>query len=257
MSELFLGISVFLASAVEMVEALTIILALGVTRGWRSVYLATAAAFVTLAAIIIVFGQALMKISDESDPLVHALWVVAGGLLLIFGLQWMRKPILRISGILPTRDEDEVYRKAQREAKKTKLKLYQGIDWYAFVIVYKGVLIEGLEVIFIVIAFGAAQSQLSTAVIAACAALLFVAIVGMVLHKPLSRVPENAMKLTVGIILATFGTYFGLKGVGILWPLGEWAILGLLAFYSLLTYTSIVVLKEQLRIQLPKKAAKS
>lgn len=245
MSELFLGFTVFLASAVEMVEALTIILAIGITRGWRSVYIATAAALLTLAAIVLVFGQALMKVSDESDPSVHLLWTIAGGLLLIFGLQWMRKPILRISGILPTRDEDAVYQKTKQAAKKTKLKLHQGIDWYSFVIVYKGVLIEGLEVIFIVIAFGAAQSRLSTAVIAAAAALVCVALVGLVIHKPLSRVPENAMKLTVGVVLATFGTYFGLKGMGIFWPFGEWAILGIVAFYSFLSYASILVLKEQ------------
>lgn len=249
MGELFLGISVFVASAVEMVEALTIMLAIGVTRGWRSVYLATAAAFITLAAIVLVFGQALMKISDESDPSVHILWMIAGGLLLIFGLQWMRKPILRISGILPTRDEDAIYQKTKQAAKKTKLKLYQGIDWYSFVIVYKGVLIEGLEVIFIVIAFGAAQSRLSTAVIAASAAFVFICLLGLVIHKPLSRVPENAMKLTVGVVLATFGTYFGLKGVGIFWPFGEWAILGILAFYSFIAYASILVLKEQVRVQ--------
>ncbi len=238
----FLWLSVFVATSVEMVEALTIILALGITRGWRSALLATVAALAALAVVVGVFNSVISQITDERYIPIGPLWAVVGGLLLIFGLQWMKKAILRIGGILPSRDEEEIYKKLVTSAKKAK-KSKQAIDWYSFTMVFKGVLLEGFEVVFIVVIFGSARGELGIGVTAALAALVFVALLGLVIHKPLSRIPENWMKLTVGLLLVTFGTYFGSEGVGILWPLGEWAILYLLVFYSLFSYFAIQMVR--------------
>jgi len=237
--QLFLWLSVFVGAAVEMVEALTIILALGITRGWRSALLATGAAIITLAVVVTIFYSVFSKVSGEGSVPIVPLWSIVGGLLLIFGLQWMKKAILRIAGVLESRDEEKIYKKLTSEAKKKPKHSREPIDWYSFVMVFKGVLLEGFEVVFIVIIFGSAHGEIGVGVGAALAALVFVALLGLLIHKPLSKVPENWMKLTVGLLLTTFGTYFGSEGVGIVWPLGEWALLYLLILYILFSAFAI------------------
>jgi uncharacterized membrane protein len=241
--QLFLWLSVFVATTVEMVEALTIILALGITRGWRTALIATGAAIATLAVVVGIFSAIFMRMNDEAGSPIAPLWGLVGGLLLIFGLQWMKKAILRLGGVLPSRDEEKIYKKLTADAKKKSKAKKDSIDWYSFVMVYKGVLLEGFEVVFIVIIFGSARGELGLGVTAALAALVFVALLGWIIHKPLSKVPENWMKLTVGLLLTTFGTYFGSEGVGAIWPLGEWALLYLLVIYALFSVFIIYFLR--------------
>lgn len=241
----FLWITVFIAAAVEMVEALTIILALGITRGWRSAMFGTVSALGVLAIVIAVFSGIFAQVTDEKYIPIGPLWALVGGLLLIFGLQWMKKAILRLGGIMPTRNEVEIFKKLTKESKKSRSKpRFSSIDWYSFIMVFKGVLLEGFEVVFIVLIFGSARGEFALGVSAALAALLFVMLLGLLIHKPLSRVPENWMKLTVGLLLVTFGTYFGSEGAGVIWPLGEWAILYLLVVYTALSLFAIKFLRD-------------
>ncbi len=225
--DIVLALSVFLASLVEGVEALTIVLAVGTTRGWRSTSYGVYAAHLTLAVITAVLGPALTVIP------IGGLRLFVGGLLLIFGLQWLRKAILRASGHLTTRDEDAIYDRASGTARKAKDKTKEGFvdDWYSFTIAYKGVLLEGLEVAFIVITFGASQGSLLLAVAAALVAILFVVSVGMAVRHPLARVPENNLKFGVGVMLASFGTFWGAEGAGIKWPGSDTALLGIIPVY--------------------------
>jgi uncharacterized membrane protein len=254
-NHIFLGLSVFIACAVEMIEALTIILAIGLTRGWRSTLLAMAAALTSLTIVVMVFGRAFMHIpSDDSNPVLQHVWLIMGSLLLIFGLQWMKKAILRFSGLLAKRDESQAYAKTVREARHASQGRGSVIDWYGFVVVYKGVLLEGLEVVFILIAFGVAQNNFRVGVTAALAALVTVALLGVVVHRPLSRVPENTMKLVVGILLTTFGTYFATEGVGLIWPHGQVIVVGILAFYITLSYLLIITLRRVTRFSAAKRA---
>jgi len=231
---LFLG--AFLASAVEMVEALTIVLALGVVRGWRSPLLGVGAAVVALAAIVAALGPALSLV-----PIV-ALRLVVGALLLCFGLQWLRKAILRASGLKPLHDEDEVFREQRAEAAAAG-RAHTGVDWYSFTLSFKGVLLEGLEVAFIVITFGSTQGRLGLAVAAAATALVIVAATGALLRAPLTRVPENAIKFAVGLLLTTFGIFWGGEGAGVDWPGGDVALLWLLAFMAVLSYALVRALR--------------
>lgn len=216
----------FLASAVEMVEALTIVLAAGVTRGWRAALFGVAAALAALVALIVLLGPALMRIPIE------ILQLVVGALLLIFGLQWLRKAILRASGFKALHDEDAIYARTVAAARAAEHEVRAGLDWYGFTLCFKGVLLEGLEVVFIVVTFGAAQNQIGLAAAGALTALLVVLIVGVAIHRPLSRVPENLLKFCVGLLLTTFGTFWGAEGVGVAWPGGDIALLGLLALYT-------------------------
>lgn len=231
MNHIFLGFSVFLACIVEMVEALTIVLAIGTTRGWRSTLLAAGAAFIILGGVVGVAWRTLEHVSASSNVTLHWIWLIVGALLLIFGLQWLRKAVLRYVGIMPLHDEEEKYDRMQAQSKKAGKDVRSGIDWYAFVVVFKGVLLEGLEVVFIVLTFGVAQANMGLGALAALAAFVLVALLGALLHRPLARLPENTMKFAVGIILTTFGTYFGAEGVGVVWPHGQTAILFILAFY--------------------------
>ena len=209
--DLFFGVAIFLAAAVEAIEALTIVLAVAIVRGWRSVTYAIIAGVLTLTVIVAAVGYALLLV-----PL-HAVWLFGGGILLIFGLQWVHKAILRYMGLKPTRDELEVYDRERRNAKRQKGER-EGIDWYAFVIVYKTIIIEGLEVIFIVLAFGALYDNLLFGASISVAAILLVSGLGVFIHKPLSKFPENSMKFAVGILLVSFGTVFAATGAGIIWP---------------------------------------
>jgi len=235
----FLVASAFLASAVEFVEALTIVLAAGITRGWRSALIGLAAATVALAAIVAALGPALTLI-----PL-NALRLVVGALLLAFGLQWLRKAILRASGYKALHDEAEIFAREQAEARAAGREERAGLDWYGFTLSFKGVLLEGLEVAFIVITFGSAQGSISLAAVGAAAALVLVAIVGVVVRGPLTRVPENTLKFTVGVMLTTFGVFWATEGVGAHWPGDDASLPGVLAFVILLSAAAVATLKRR------------
>jgi uncharacterized membrane protein len=220
-AELGLAISVFLACAVEAVEALTIVLAVGYTRSWRSSLTGVGTAGVVLAALTAALGPALTALP------INVLRIVVGALLLIFGLQWLRKAILRASGLKALHDEREAYEQeliAAREAGGVK----QGLDAYSFTIAFKGVLLEGLEVVFIVLTFGANQHNVGLAAAAAGVAVAAVILAGITVHAPLARVPENTMKFGVGVMLTSFGTFWGAEGAGAHWPGSDAALLAII-----------------------------
>jgi uncharacterized membrane protein len=219
----------FLASAVEMVEALTIVLGVGVVRGWRSTLIGAGAAGVVLAALVAALGPALQSIP------INALRLVVGVLLLTFGLQWLRKAILRSSGYKELHDEDEAYRSERAQAAAAGDEQRAGLDWYSFTVAFKGVLLEGLEVVFIVIAFGSTSGHLGLAAAGAAAALVVVVIAGVVAKGPLSRVPENTIKFAVGLLLTSFGCFWAAEGAGIDWPGDELSLLGVIAFFVLVS----------------------
>lgn len=226
-SELGLALSVFLACAVEAVEALTIVLAVGVTRSWRSALTGVGAAVVALAVITAALGPALTALP------ISVLRVVVGGLLLIFGLQWLRKAILRASGFKALHDEDAIYR-AQAAAAREAGGVGSGLDGYSFIISFKGVLLEGLEVWLLVVALGHTLSYPAAAGSAA-AALLVVIAVGFALKAPLTRVPENTLKYAVACAILSFGTFWGLGGIvgeRAAWPTGDGTLLWLFAAYA-------------------------
>jgi uncharacterized membrane protein len=232
-------LSSFLASAVEVVEAVTLVLAAGVTRGWRSTWIGVVCAALALAVLVVVFGPALQGLI----PL-DVLRIVIGTLLLIFGLQWLRKAIMRYTGLKELHDESRIY---QREVAELQAApgVQAGIDWTAFTVAFKGVLLEGLEVIFIVITFGLSAGDLTPPLLGAIAAAVVVVAVAVVIHEPLSRVPENTLKFVVGIMLAAFGTFWAGEGIGLEWPGADLAILGLLVFYAVVAGLIIMALRGQ------------
>jgi uncharacterized membrane protein len=237
MSAVFLVLSAFLASAVEMVEALTIVLAAGLARGFRSSLAGVAAAVVALAAIVAALGPALTVI-----PL-DALRLVVGGLLLVFGLQWLRKAILRAAGLKALHDEDAIFARELAEARTAAPTLRAGVDAYGFTLAFKGVLLEGLEVAFIVLTFGSTQGSIPLAAAGAGAAVLLVAAVGIAVHAPLARAPENAMKFAVGVMLTTFGIFWSAEGAGAHWPGGDASLPGVLVFVCLLSLAFVRLLR--------------
>jgi uncharacterized membrane protein len=213
-----LAVSVFFACAVEAVEALTIVLAVGVTRSWRSALYGVGAATLVLAAVVAALGPALTALP------INALRVVVGGLLLIFGLQWLRKAVLRAAGLKAIHDEEKAFA-AETEAARSAGRAGAGFDGYSFTIAFKGVLLEGLEVAFIVLTFGASQHNVGLAAAAAAVAVVVVVLAGVVVRQPLSRVPENTLKFFVGVMLTAFGTFWGAEGAGASWPGGDAALL--------------------------------
>jgi uncharacterized membrane protein len=243
MSTVLLFLATFAASAVEMVEALTIVLAVGVTRGWRATAWGGIVALVVLAAVVVVLGPAISRL-----PL-SALRVVVGGLLLVFGLQWLRKAILRASGYKALHDEDAIFREEVADAEATAVP--SSFDWYSFTIAFKGVFLEGLEVAFIVVTFGASQGRVALAALGAFAALVVVGTVGFVVHAPLSRVPENWLKFGVGVMLTSFGTFWSSEGAGVDWPGGDICLLFVIAYVIVLS----VVLTRVLAARAPQKVA--
>jgi uncharacterized membrane protein len=234
-----LVISTFLASAVEMVEALTIVLALGVTRGWRSVSIGVAAAFVALTLVVAALGPALTQVP------ISALRVVVGAVLLVFGLQWLRKAILRAAGIRALHDEDEIFARELDESRHAEHRTVARLDWYAFTLSFKGVFLEGLEVAFIVVTFGSTEGHIGLAAAGAAAAFVVVATVGAFVHRPLSRVPENSLKFAVGIMLSAFGTFWSAEGAGVSWPGEDLAILGLIAFLVAVSFGLVALLRRE------------
>jgi uncharacterized membrane protein len=219
-AEIGLALSVFLACAVEAVEALTIVLAVGATRSWSSAMSGVGAATLALAAIVAVLGPALTSLPLE------VLRVLIGGLLLIFGLQWLRKAILRSAGLKAKHDELETFREETQAAQAAGAK-HDGFDGYAFTIAFKGVLLEGLEVAFVVLTFGANQNRIPLAAAAAALAVLLVIAAGIAARAPLARVPENTMKFAVGAMLSSFGMFWGAEGAGASWPGGDAALLAI------------------------------
>jgi uncharacterized membrane protein len=244
LSIVLLILSAFLASVVEMVEALTIVLAAGLSRGWRSALVGVAVALVALAAIVAVLGPALTAI-----PL-NVLRLVVGGLLLVFGLQWLRKAILRASGYKALHDEDAIF---ARELKANRSAAEGGsgkIDAYGFTLAFKGVLLEGLEVVFIVLTFGTAQGHhVAYAAIGAAVAIVLVGVVGVAIHAPLSRVPENTMKFAVGIMLTSFGTFWSTEGAGAQWPGSDAALIGLIVLIGAASALMVNLLRRQRTVQ--------
>jgi uncharacterized membrane protein len=226
-----------LASAVEMVEALTIVLAVGMTRGWRSVSAGVGAACATLALLVAALGPALTEIPLE------ALRVFVGAVLLTFGLQWLRKAILRAAGIRALHDEDAAFADEVAVSRAAGAAPAGGLDWYAFTLAFKGVLLEGLEVVFIVVSFGSSGGHLGLAAAGAGGALLMVAGVGALVHRPLSRVPENSMKFTVGVMLSSFGVFWGGEGAGVSWPGSDLALLALIGFFAAVSFALVADLR--------------
>jgi uncharacterized membrane protein len=233
----FLVASAFLASAVEMVEALTIVLAMGTTRGWRSALAGTAAAIVALAAVVAALGPALTVVPIDD------LRLVVGALLLVFGLQWLRKAILRSAGSVPLHDEQALFERERAAARTAGRELRAGLDWFGFVVSFKGVFLEGLEVAFIVLTFGSTQGSIPLAALGAGAAVVLVAVTGALVHAPLARVPENTLKYAVGVMLTTFGTFWAAEGAGARWPGGDASLPAVLAFVLALSVLLVMALR--------------
>jgi len=237
-----LFLAVFLACVVEAVEAVTIVLAAGSTRNWRSALSGVAAGLVVLAVIVAALGPAVTAI-----PL-HWLRLFVGGLLLVFGLQWLRKAILRASGYKALHDENRIFQEQVAQARNAP-PVHRGVvgDWYAFTLSFKGVVLEGLEVVFIALTFGSNQHDVPLAATAAAAAVILVGAIGVILRAPLARVPENSMKFVVGIMLTGFGTFWGAEGAGAAWPGSDAALLVLLPAIAVFALALVALLGRRRR----------
>ena len=222
----------FLASLVEFVEALTVVLAVGTVRGWRPALTGTGLGLGVLALLVVALGPALAYIPIEIVRL------VVGVLLLLFGLRWLRKAILRAAGVIPLHDEEAAFH-AETTVLRQDGGLGRGWDIIGIATAFKTVVLEGLEVVFIVIAVGAAGGFLIPASLGAAAALVLVVALGVLLHRPLAQIPENALKFAVGVLLAAFGTFWTGEGIGVEWPGGDWAILGLIAGFLAVALASV------------------
>jgi uncharacterized membrane protein len=238
-------IATFVACFVEAVEATTIVMAMGFTRSWRSAMVGVGVALVALAAVTAVFGYALTQWLPES-----ALQLAIGGLLLIFGLQWLRKAILRASGRKAIHDEDKIYRE-QAEAAKLAGATAGTFDMFSFMVSLKGTFLEGMEVVFIVITFGLNAHNVPVAILGAAAAVVVVLAIAVTARRPLAMIPENLMKYGVGLLLASFGTFWAIEGLGIFrsgrksieWPGSDLSILGLIVVWFVLTRVFIALLR--------------
>jgi uncharacterized membrane protein len=233
-------LTVFVACAVEAVEALTIVLATGITREWKSTFQGMAVALVVLAIITAAIGPAISYL-----PLT-GLRLVVGALLAIFGLQWLRKAVLRATGYKALHDEASAYLREVTAAKEAAKESKRGVnDWYSFTLAFKGVLLEGLEVVFIVITFGDNQKNIGAAVIGAAAAIIVITITGIAVKGPLTKVPENWMKFAVGVMLTSFGTFWGAEGAGVAWPGNDAALLVLVPVVALVAGAYIFWLRSR------------
>ncbi len=237
--DLVLFVAVFLACAVEGVEAVTIVLAAGITRGWRSAWAGVAAALVVLATLVALLGPALTTLP------VNVLRLVVGGLLLVFGLQWLRKAILRAGGFKALHDEEAIFAREVAELLAQSSGESRGVDPFGFAVSFKGVLLEGLEVAFIVITFGSNQHNVGLAVLAAVAAVAVVIVAGAAAHAPLNRVPENTLKYVVGVLLTSFGIFWGTEGAGATWPAGDAAIPAIVAVIAAASLCLVAVLRRR------------
>jgi uncharacterized membrane protein len=235
-----LVVAVFLAALVEMVEALTIVVAVGHTRGWRSALEGTGVALLALGALIAIFGPALVRV-----PL-NPLRLVVGSVLLIFGLQWLRKAILRASGYIGMHDEDAIYEKTVAALRADGAPV--GRDRVAFVVAFKGVFLEGVEIVVAVLTLGTSAHRLALAIVVAAVAVVVIAIVGVVVARQLSKVPENLMKMTVGVMLVSFGTFWSGEGLRVRWPGGDTMLLVLVALYALVVAATIRLAQNPTRL---------
>jgi uncharacterized membrane protein len=220
--QLFTFGAAFLGSAVESTEALTIVLAVGLTRGWRSPLYGTVLALVSLAVLVVLFGQLIVQRVPDS-----VLKLIIGTLLLLFGLRWLHKAVLRSAGVVAMHDEARAYEQTVSEMQSALTRQ----DWVGFVIAFKGVFLEGLEVVFIVVAVGGTTQYFPWAVAGGLVAMVVVAAAGVVVRKPLARVPENTLKYAVGIALTSLGTFWAAEGMGASWPLDFVSILFLVVAY--------------------------
>jgi uncharacterized membrane protein len=228
--------SAFAASFVEAVEALTIVLAVGLARGWRSSLAGAGAGLAALALIVAALGPLLSRV-----PL-HALQFVIGVLLLLFGLRWLRKAVLREIGVIAKHDEAAAFEKETR-ALGAGSRERASLDWIATTASFKAVLLEGVEVAFIVLAVGARPGMLAPAIVGALAAALVVAGIGAAIRRPLARVPENALKFAVGIMLSAFGLLWTGESLGVEWPGGDLAIVGLAILFLAVGAALVALLK--------------
>ena len=225
----------FLGSLVEFVEAFTIILAVGTIQGWRPAAAGTLAGLGALALLVALLGPALSHIP------VTWLQLVIGTLLLLFGLRWLRKAILRYAGVIPLHDEAAAFAAEAARLQKRSTQLDRRLDWIAGIAAFKAVLLEGLEVVFIVIAVGSVHDLLWPATLGAVAAGILVLAIGLALHRPLARVPENALKFGVGVLLSSFGIFWTGEGLGIAWPGSDGALVGFIVVFLLTSLAAIRV----------------
>ncbi len=227
----------FLASLVEAVEALTIVLAVATVRGWRPAGLGAFAGLLVLALIVVALGPLLDQV-----PL-HLLQLAIGILLLLFGMRWLRKAILRSAGVIPLHDEAATFATETAELREQARRNEARLDWLAGLASFKAVLLEGLEVVFIVIALSAGRGMLLPASAGAVAACLLVAGVGFAVHRPLARVPENTLKFAVGVMLSAFGVFWTGEGLGVAWPGADLAIVGFAALFLAVGFASVAFLR--------------
>jgi uncharacterized membrane protein len=227
----------FLASLVEAVEALTIVLAVATVRGWRPAGLGAFAGLLVLALIVVALGPLLDRV-----PL-HLLQLAIGILLLLFGMRWLRKAILRSAGVIPLHDELTTFAAETAELREQARRNEARLDWLAALASFKAVLLEGLEVVFIVIALSAGRGMLIPASAGAVAACLLVAGVGLVVHRPLARVPENTLKFAVGVMLSAFGIFWTGEGLGVAWPGADLAIVGFAVLFLAVGLASVAFLR--------------
>jgi len=228
----------FLSSLVEAVEALTIVLAVATVRGWRPAGLGALAGLASLALIVLALGPLLDRV-----PL-HALQLAIGVLLLLFGMRWLRKAILRAAGVIPLHDEELAFATGTA-ALREQAHHGKRLDWLAGLAAYKAMLLEGLEVVFVVIAVGAGRGLIVPASIGALAACVLVAAVGFAVRRPLARVPENALKFTVGVMLSSFGVFWTGEGLGVPWPGEDLAILGFAALFLIVAVAAVRLVRSR------------
>jgi Ca2+/H+ antiporter, TMEM165/GDT1 family len=236
-------LAAFLASLVEFVEALTVVLAVGSVRGWRSALAGSFFAVLILLVIVAVLGAALTRIP------VDVVQLTVGTLLLLFGMRWLRKAILRSAGILPLHDEQAAYAK-ETDAMRRLGDAASGWDRIAFAATFQITMLEGTEVVFIVIAIGAGGTGLLVpASLGALAALLLVIALGLLIHRPLASVPENKLKFAVGVLLSSFGTFWAGEGMGVEWPGADWSLLGLVVGFLLIALLAVPASRARARSQ--------
>ena len=246
--ELALVGATFLASAVEIVETFTILLAMGLTRGWRSTIVGALVALAVLVTLTVVVGYTILRLIPES-----LLQLVIGGLLLVFGLQWLRKAVLRSSGLKAMHDEAAIFAEEAAASRAAGNERVLGLDWFAFVVSFKGVLLEGLEVVVIVLTFGISAGNIPLAAAGALLAILPITALVIVIRGPLARVPENAIKMVVGLLLTTFGSFWAIEGLGLFatgqasldWPLGKVALAVVLVTWIVVARALVVLLRRR------------
>jgi uncharacterized membrane protein len=228
----------FMGSFVEVVEAFTIILAVGLSRSWRPAFIGTALALAVLAVLIFLLGPLLGQVP------IGLLQYIVGVLLILFGIRWLRKAILRSSGYIALHDEAKAFAsetdKLKRQAEDSRANFLAGL------VAFKAVLLEGVEVVFIVIAIGAGNGMLAYASLGAAAACIIVIALGLIVHRPLSQVPENTLKFVVGLMLTTFGIFWTGEGLGAQWPGADLSIIGILAILAVVAFVAIRILSNQI-----------